>query len=181
VNVFTSIFLALCLVSLPQAERPGSPDQKDVLVIDGAKDPGQIPEWLAWEYSFTLINQWQGRDNGFTHDLREAVTPEEFALLEKEGTAHKARMARRASLGAKLVEKYPFETTTEPKVIERGNEEAFAIELEYRRDILAARDRLLQTFSVASQAVLLNWVAENKTAITSHVPKSDLKRYRLPE
>jgi hypothetical protein len=180
VNVFTSILLALCLVSLPQAERPGSPDQKDVLVIDGAKDPGQIPEWLAWEYSFTLINQWQGRDNGFTHDLREAITPEEFALLEKEGTAHKLREARRASLGAKLMEKYPYETT-DPKVVDRANQEAFAIELEYRRDILASRDRLLQALSTESQTVLLNWVAERKAAITSYVPKSDLKRWRSPE
>jgi hypothetical protein len=156
-------------------------DRKDLLVIEGAKDPAQIPEWLAWEHSFTVLNLWHGKDSGFTHDLREALSPAEFELLEKEAAAHRVRETRRASKGAMLTEKYPYATTTDPKIVARANDEAFEIDLEYRREILASRDRLLQAFSVESQAALLDWVAENKAAITSYVQKPDLKRWRMPE
>ena len=63
----------------------------------------------------------------------------------------------------------------------KANEEAFAIDLDYRREILATRDRLLQTFSTESQSTLMNWVVENKAAITAYVHKSDLTRWRSPE
>jgi hypothetical protein len=179
--VFTPTLLVIAISVVVQAAPPTLADQKDVLIIEGATNPAQIPEWLAWEYSFTLLDQWRGRDSGFTHDLKEAVSPAEFELLEKEGATQQVRLARRGRLAAKLIDKYPYATTTDPKVIDRANEEVFAIELEYRRDILAGRDRLLQVFSTESQAVLLDWVAGNKAAITSHVPKSDLKRYRSPE
>jgi hypothetical protein len=175
------MLLVLAATLMTQATPATELDRKDLIVIDGAAEPGQIPEWLAWEYSFTLLNLWQGKDSGFTHDLREALAPPEFELLEKEALAHKAREARRAALGTTLAKKYPYATTTDPKVIAQANDEAFAIDLEYRREILGSRDRMLQAFSAESQTVLLNWVAENKAAIKSYVQKSDLKRWRLPE
>ena len=155
-------------------------DRKDLLVIEGARDPAQIPEWLVWEYSFTLLHQWQGRDSGFTHDLRETLTTQEFGLLEREAVAQKTRQANRDSRGAKLFENHPY-ATTPPEVLAELNEQAYAIDLAYRREILAARDRLLQALGLESQAALMNWVAENKAAITSYVHKSDLKRWRSPE
>jgi len=178
------VFTALVVIAATLTAQTGPVkelDRKDLLVIEGAKDPGQIPEWLAWEYSFTLLKDWQGRDSGFTHDLREAVSAQEFELLEKEALAQATRQARREARGASLMDKYPRSATTDPEVMAKANDEAFAIDLEYRRGILRSRDRLLQAFTAESQAVLMNWVAENKAAITSYVPKSDLKRWRLPE
>ena len=156
-------------------------DRKDLLVIEGAKEPARIPEWLTWEHSFTVLNLWQSKDSGFTHDLREALSPAEFERLEKEAAAHSARETRLASKGAMLTEKYPYATTTDPEIVARANDEAFAIDLEYRREILDSRDRLLQAFTAESKAALLDWVSENKAAITSYVQKSDLKRWRMPE
>jgi hypothetical protein len=109
------------------------------------------------------------------------VLPHEWELLEKEGLAQNTREARRESRAAKWLEKYPYETTTDPAALARANDEGFAIDLDYRREILDARDRLLAAFTTESQVVLLNWLAENKSAISSFVRKSDLTRWRLPE
>ena len=175
--------LSLLLVALISSAQGGvrELDKKDLIEIDGAKDPSLIPEWLAWEHSFILLSDWHGKDSGFTHDLREALLPHEWELLDKEGLAHKTRQARRESRAAKWLEKYPHETTTDPAAIAKANDEGFAIDLEYRREILDARDRLLAAFTTESHVVLLNWLAENKSAISSFVRKSDLKRWRLPE
>jgi hypothetical protein len=178
--VFTAL-LVIATTFVTQAAPARENKQADMLTFDGATQPSQIPEWLVWEYSFTLLKQWQGKDSGFTHDLREALSAGDFELLAKEADAHAARQARREARGASLMEKYPHTTTMGPEMIAKANDEAFAIDLDYRRQILASRDRLLQTFSTESQSALMNWVAENKAAITAHVHKSDLTRWRLPE
>jgi hypothetical protein len=178
--VFTAP-LVIAAVFLTQPAPTAENKQADLLTFHGATQPSQIPEWLVWEYSFTLLKEWQGRDSGFTHDLREALSAEEFELLEKEALAHAARQTRREARGARLMEKYPHATTMDPAMSTKANDEAFAIDLEYRRAILASRDRLLQTFSTESQSTLMNWVVENKAAITAYVHKSDLTRWRSPE
>ena len=179
-QVFTPVMLAIAVTVLTQTGHVQELDRKDLLVIEGAKEPGQLPEWLAWEYSFTLLHLWHGKDSGFTHDLRENLLPHEFDLLENEAEAQKVRQSNRDTQGTKLFEKYPY-ATTPPNVLAEVDNQAFVIELAYRRGILAARDRLLRAFSTESQALLSNWVAENKAAITSYVQKSDLRRWRLPE
>lgn len=179
-HVFTALLL-IAAIFVTQTAPARENKQADTLTVEGATQPSQIPEWLVWEYSFTLLKQWQGKDSGFTHDLREALSAGEFELLEKEAVAHEARQTRRESRGARLMEKYPHATTTDPAVIAKATDEAFAIDLDYRREILASRDRLLQTFSTESQWALMNWVVENKAAITAYVHKSDLTRWRLPE
>lgn len=176
----TQLLLVIAAAFMALTTPVQEPDRKDLLVIEGAREPAQIPEWLAWEYSFTLIHLWHGRDSGFTHGLRETLAPGEFALLEREGLAQKTRQADRDARGVKLFEKYPYDTTP-PKVIAELNDRGYAIDLAYRREILASRDRLLQAFSTESQAALMSWVAENKADITAYVQKSDLARWRSPE
>ncbi len=178
--MFTAL-LVIAATFVTQAAPARENKQADILTFNGASQPSQIPEWLVWEHSFALLKQWQGRDSGFTHDLRVALSAGEFELLEKEAVAHAARQARREARGARLMEKYPHPTTTDPAMVAKANDEAFAIDLDYRREILASRDRLLQAFSTESQSALLNWVAENKAAITAFVHKSDLARWRSPE
>ena len=178
--MFTAL-LVLVATLVTQAAPAGVNQQTDTLTVVGATQPAQIPEWLVWEYSFTLVKQWQGKDSGFTHDLRESLSRGEFELLEKEALAHAAREARRETRGARLMEKYPNTATADPAILAKANDEAFAIDLEYRREILASRDRLLQALSTESQAALMNWVVENKAAITAYVHKSDLIRWRSPE
>ena len=63
----------------------------------------------------------------------------------------------------------------------RANDEAFAIDLDYRREMLDARDRLLAAFSSDSQVALFNWLQERKASVTAFVRKPDLERWRLPE
>ena len=94
--MFTAL-LVIVATLVTQAAPAGVNQQTDTLTVVGATQPAQIPEWLVWEYSFTLLKQWQGKDSGFTHDLRESLSPGEFELLEKEALAHAAREARRES------------------------------------------------------------------------------------
>ena len=105
-HVFTTL-LVIAATFVTQ----GGPVQeggKDLLVIEGAKDPAQIPEWLAWEFSFTLVKQWQGKDSGFTHDLREASgAPTNSRCSSARQWRRRTRQANRDSQGTKLFEKYP--------------------------------------------------------------------------
>jgi hypothetical protein len=179
-HVSVPLLSAIALIGSAQANVTEL-DKKDLLVIDGEKDPSQIPEWLAWETAFTLLRDWHGKDNGFTHDLREALLPHEWELLETEGLAQNTRQARRESRAATWLQKYPYETTTDPTVIGKANDEGFAIDLDYRREMLDARDRLLAAFTSESQVALFNWLLERKVSVTAFVRKPDLKRFRLPE
>ena len=73
--------LLIAAIFVTQGAPASQNKQADTVTVDGATQPSQIPEWLAWEYSFTLLKQWQGKDSGFTHDLREALSAGEFELL----------------------------------------------------------------------------------------------------
>jgi hypothetical protein len=41
------------------------------------------------EDGFATIDAWMGRDSGFNQRMREALTPDEFSLLEREAVRHK--------------------------------------------------------------------------------------------
>ena len=51
----------MALVSLPHTHTLGqklvgtAPDAKDMIEIDGAKEPHRIPEWSAWRNAFDLL------------------------------------------------------------------------------------------------------------------------------
>ena len=65
-HVAVPFLLALAVISSSQIVK--ELDKKNVIEIDGEKDPSLIPEWLAWEHSFILLREWHGKDSGFTHD-----------------------------------------------------------------------------------------------------------------
>ena len=162
-------------------ETPGPSAREDVVVIDGHKDPAKIPEWLAWESGFTVIDAWIGRDSGFTHDLRETLAAGEFSSLEREAVAQAERRAEAIREAEQL---RPELKTTDPKDAEAARRllvRIHAIDLKYRRATLAARDRLLQSLSPGSQAALQAWIAQGKDTIVSRVPRSELAHYRSPE
>jgi len=175
---------ALLLAMSPSTQKaPNSPGpvSQDVIVIDGHKDPSKIPEWAAWEDGFATIDAWIGRDSGFNHDLREALTPDEFSALEREAAA---QATRRAEAIRETQPLRPELTTIDPKdaaAAARLRDRIHAIDLKYRRATLAARDRVLQSLSPGSQAVLQAWIERGKATMICEVPRSELAHWRSPE
>ena len=175
---------ALLMAMSPLAQKtPSSPGtaSQDVVVIDGHKDPSKIPEWAAWESGFTTLDLWIGRDSGFNHDLREALSPDEFSRLEREAEAQAARRAEAIRetelLRPDLASMDPKDASAAKTLLDRIH----AIDLKYRRATLAARDRVLQSMSPTSQAVLQAWVERGKKSMICEVPRSELAHWRSPE
>lgn len=175
---------ALMLAMSPAAQKaPGSPGtgSQDLIVIDGHKDPSKIPEWAAWEDGFATIDAWMGRDSGFNHELREALTPDEFSVLEREAVA---QATRRADAIRETEQLRPDLAKVDPKDAAAANrlrDRIHAIDLKYRRATLTARDRVLQSLSPGSQAVLQAWIERGKATMICEVPRSELAHWRSPE
>jgi len=181
--MMTCLCALLLAMSPPAQKSPGSPGtaSQDLIVIDGHKDPSKIPEWAAWEDGFTTIDAWMGRDSGFNHELREVLTPDEFSLLEREAVA---QATRRAEAIRETEELRPDLAKVDPKDAAAANrlrDRIHAIDLKYRRATLTARDRVLQSLSPGSQAVLQAWIERGKATMICEVPRSELAHWRSPE
>lgn len=171
-------------IALQAPKAPGSPapsSREDVIIIDGHKDPSKIPEWAAWEDGFTTLDLWAGRDSGFNHDLREALSADEFSHLEREAVAQAARRAEAIRetelLRPGMASMDPKDASAAKKLLDRIH----AIDLKYRRATLAARDRVLQSLLPGSQAVLQAWIERGKATMICEVPRSELAHWRSPE
>ena len=163
-----------------QASRDQSTATSDFLLIDGSKEPGQFPEWVTWEHGFMILAQWKGKDSGFNHDLRTLLTAAEFNALEREAGAQSDRRARFEAKAEALRKTLDVESGRK-EAAETFDAQVFELELAYRREILAARDRLLKALSADSQAAVQSWMNELKHDMTARVPKGDLAHWRMPE
>jgi hypothetical protein len=172
--------LALLAVQA-QSQTPGSGASDEVVVIDGSKNPSQVPEWLAWEQGFVVLAGWHGKDSGFNHDLRETLSKDEFDAFESEALSQDERRAKAEKEAEPLQTAYTKGNKNDKKLIGTLNEKIDAINLRYRRSILDARDRVLQALSPASQAVVLAWIGDIRSSISARVLKSELARWRAPE
>ncbi len=175
------LLVVLCVAAgVPQAPMDQSSDTSDVVLIDGSKEPGQIPEWTTWEHGFMGLAQWKGRDSGFNYDLKAQLTAAEFDALEREASAQSDRRARLEAKAVTLRKALDVDSGRK-EAAEAFDAQAFELELAYRREVLAARDRLLKALSADSQAAVQSWMNELKHDMTARVLKSDLARWRMPE
>jgi hypothetical protein len=174
--------LALLLVAMPTAQIQ-APDasSSEIVVIDGKKDPSQLPEWAVWEQAFTIIAGWQGRDSGFTHDLRTALSKEEFDTLEHEASTQSERLNQAAREAEPLRVLYANRDPKDAKLLASLNDRMQDVNLKYRRATLEARNRLLEALSPESQSVLASWIGDIRAGIVARVAKADLERWRAPE
>ena len=175
------LVVALCaVVGSSQAATGQPPGTDDVLLIDGSKEPGQIPEWVTWEHGFMALAGWKGRDSGINHDLRAQLAPAEFDALERAAVAQSERRAMFETKADALRKALDVDSGRR-EAAEAFDTQAFELELAYRREILAARDRLLKALSADSQTVIQSWMNEFKHDISARVPTSELAHWRLPE
>jgi hypothetical protein len=179
--------LHLCVLSAVilagAARTPAIPPQAaaDIVVIDGKKDPSQLPEWLVWQQGFTILAGWRGKDSGFNHELREALSKEEFDVLEREALAQGHRTEQATKEAEPLRALYDTRDPNDQQLAATLDEKMYEVNLKYRRAILEARNRVLEALRPESQSVLLSWIGDIRTDIVSRVPKGELARWRAPE
>lgn len=170
--------LAILTVSPLQ---PASSNASDIVVIDGKKNPSQIPEWVTWEHAFLTVAGWRGKDSGITHELRTMMAKEEFEALEGEAVRQSERMNHAEQEAAPLRERYASRDRKDTKLLALLNDQMQDVNLRYRRATLEARNRLLERLSPESQSVLASWIGDIRAGIVSRVAKADLERWRAPE
>jgi hypothetical protein len=157
------------------------PTASDIVVIDGRKNPSQIPEWLAWEHGFMRIAMLKGKESSFTQELKDAMSPEEFDLLEREALSQDQRMNEAIKEAEPLQEEYRRGDQKDAKFVASLVGRIQEINVRYRRATLDARDRVLQGLRPESQSVVLSWIGDLRGGIVSRVPTSELERWRAPE
>jgi hypothetical protein len=179
--------LVMWIVSVLFVAQPGTVQSfaeklpTDYVLIEGKKDPSSIPEWLAWQEGFVILAEWHDKDSGFNHDLRESLSAVEFDLFEHEALLQSERQAALEKAFQPLMDAYKNRDPNDQKELDRLQEQLHELNLKYRRSVLAARDRVLEGIRPESQAVVVAWVGEMRTAISAKVPKSELAKWRAPE
>lgn len=177
---FCVLTALLAVVPSPQARGPESSDSA-LVVIDGKKNPSQIPEWLVWEHAFMQIAMLKGKETSFTESLRKELSAEEFGLLEREALAHDQRSERAIKEIEPLREEYQKADHKNAKAMSALNDRVQNVNLTYRRATLDARDRVLQSLGPTSQSVVLSWIGDLRATIIARVSKGDVERWRAPE
>ena len=172
------VLLAMRPTTLAQKQDPSA---SDIVVIDGKKNPSQIPEWLAWEHGFMRIAMLKGKETAFTQSLKEGLSREEFDLLEREASTQSERLDVAIKEAEPLREEYEKRDPKDAKLMTSLNARMQDVNVRYRRATLDARDRILQALCPESQSLVLSWIGELRADIVSRVQKSELERWRAPE
>ena len=191
------IFLFALFVLPQQNLIDERPDPKDMILIDGAKEPHRIPEWSAWQSAFRLMRHDKTRDDLPT-ELYYLVTPADVALilaairasndndaaLERRGTElYTKLLGVRQACDAKedTKEKRTACFIREGNVVSRGWRDE---EIEFRQRTLDIRDQLLAQLekggSLEVKLALVAWVEARKADLKAYIHRPNLDHYYRP-
>lgn len=167
-------FFVACILPVTLAQgRPGGRASFDIVRIDGAKNPEMIPEWSAWEFALSVLAKGPGE---IPAELIPHYSEQESAILLKAAAAQRQR---EADYHARVKrELFPL-NGKEPK--ERIEALSREMALEYRWQLLHARDALLEALNPAAQAALRAWVESTKKGTTISILRKDLPFFRQPQ
>ena len=170
--------LVVSMLVAPGYQGTSTSAPQAVAVVDGSRTPEAIPEWLAWEGGFqTLLLVSARRDSNFTSDLRQALSEDEMAVLQRAAEQHRAAHTRASESAGRLRQKLAADPSRRQAVAD----ELHAVNLQYRRAVLAARDEALGRLRGPAQSAVLAWIDEVRTTIKFTVPKSELEQFRMPQ
>jgi hypothetical protein len=190
------ILLVLCLLAQQNLidERP---DPKDMILIDGSKEPHRIPEWSAWQWAFHLMRDAKDRDELPT-ELYWLVMPRDVALIqaavrasvENDGALEKRGMELYAKLLAvrqacdakeKTKEQQSKCLLRDGQVVSAGWKDE---EIQFRQRTLDIRDRLLRQLEEGGRddvrLALIRWVEARKSGVKAYIHKPNLDHYYKP-
>lgn len=170
------MLLALALL-LPAPITQPPKEKAQVVTIDGAKHPEQVPQWSAWSAAFRFIATGTDAlgDEGLPTPVYRALTKTERAVVMKDVLAAVKEQKACAGRVLTLSADHPGETR------DALTEKVKDIQMDCRRATLRARDQLLARLPAQGQIALRAFVESQKKGQTFTVLKSDLARFRLPE
>ena len=146
------------------------------VIIDGAKQPELLPDWLVWENVFSGVYTIRHkRLEGSPLDSL-AVTSSELRRIEEAGTWYDAQRGACGERQKKQVAMLRAAKRSAADVTTRQRE----IILECRRQVLDRADALLGSMSDDGRAALLSYVEAMKPGMWSRIAKSELEFYRQP-
>ena len=144
----------------------------EIIVIDGSKNPEQIPQWHAWGFAFRVIS---GGPRELPTSVLLLVSKEEEKLVMKEADAVQksdAACAERLIRTYGLIKKGESVRSVDAKM--------HAITVECRWQTLHARDRLLEGLNPEARIALIKFVEDGKQGMEIKVQKNSLARYFEP-
>jgi hypothetical protein len=146
------------------------------VLIDGAKQPWLLPEWMVWENVFSGV--YTIRNKGLEGSPLDslAVTPSELKRLETAALWYSEQRdacveRQKKEVAMRRAAKRP------PADVDNGQREVI---LECRRQVLDRADALLSIMSDEGRAALLAYVEARKAGMWARIAKSELEFYRLP-
>jgi hypothetical protein len=183
----------------PEGLLPMPANPKDMVVIDGAKNPELIPEWSAWQHAFHSLSSASMRV--LPNPVYVAVLPQKLAAVtgeilreadasKRNDDAHLEHKLKRIQRLADAREACRNENRTDQAAYECYSARARTIvsgakeqEIEYRQRTLDIRQRLIERLlqeDPAAAAALGRWVEALKAGRTITMHRSELEGYRLP-
>jgi hypothetical protein len=167
------VYLLLGAVSIVHAQ--GKPSGSDeVVVIDGAKNPEQIPNWDAWLEAFRTMAGPAEPEVPIPSVIFIVTTQQQRELIRREAQKVMAEEQRVFGEALKLQDGLTAENRGE-----RQNR-VEALEMQRRRAALDARDRLLAQLPQA-QFAFREYIDHVRRSIKVTIMKSQIPQFVLPE
>jgi hypothetical protein len=173
------------------------PDPKDMIEIDGAKEPYRIPEWSAWRTAFELLSRGTAAKGHLPSSLTSLVTEADVDLIFRAIDASKKNDAaydehrlkqftRMLDVRTACDKQEPTDQKRSACYRDQGTPiwtEFTEYELAYRQRILDLRNRLLEQLDQRQEvkAALMAWVAERKMGIRVVMLKTEEAHYQRPQ
>ncbi|MBY0496861.1 MAG: hypothetical protein K2Y23_21840 [Cyanobacteria bacterium] len=155
------------------------------VVIEGAKTPELIPEWYRWERVLTRTAEAvQIPDSDSAQHLSHTLVLSEadLTVLRKEAEVQTLRHGLHKRRVNAALESFDRTGIKPEDLMEKIYNHLFALELEYRREILVSRARVLEGLSTEGQLALATWIhdvlVKNTKVILSPL---DVNRFAQPQ
>jgi hypothetical protein len=195
--MLTVLVSLLLMQPPPQNLIDERPDPKDMILIDGSKEPQRIPDWSAWRTAFRLIGKGKTRDDLPT-ELFHIVSAADVALIFGAANASLDNDAAYERRGTELYDKLlAVRQACDAKEEAAANRKACFIkegnlvsggwrdeEIAFRQRTLDIRDQLLQQLDERGKAdvqlALTAWVESRKAGMKAYIHKPNLAHYYKP-
>ncbi len=171
-SVVVLAFTILGYQAIRRAWKTPSARPPDIVVIDGAKNPEQFPEYLVWQMGFRELSDIKARQMKLAMESLP-LSPQDAYLAYQEADLQYVRDKACADEQA-AVQKTPTADARTQTPVERTR----SVILRCRQRVLCARDSLLSRMTADGRRALVVWIEKRRTTMQSYVRRSELEFYR---
>jgi hypothetical protein len=152
----------LAAVAACGAHRGAPAEPTEWIFIDGAKEPGLLPQWLVWENVFSGVHIIRDKHLEGSPLDSLAVTPAELKRIDDAGAWYGA-----------------LRDACEARQRKAGDRQADVV-LDCRQQVLDRADDLLRSLSAQGRAALLAYAEARKSGMWARIARSELEFFRQP-